>query len=274
MELQVIEEKSGHWRWRHPVVRYQLMFLIIAWVGVHGFLFYRFGNRLFVDAVRYVAKGTFIFEEGSLETATDIFYLLPIFFIGLFKWLAPDSDLPFLIFQSVVSAVAMLLLYIFIYKKYNDRWAGFFTCVLILFWWDNIHWNIAYMTESLFCSLGCFLICALLSFDGSKKSWTILASILMLTMITRPAGAFLVFGAVGYLLHYHWSLLGRRRFARAGVTLVLLVLCFMGGNLMLQDWDFMSEHKLGNIVTYANTLEGTYPRVADDVRRQVTDYRR
>jgi hypothetical protein len=77
-------------------------------------------------------------------------------------------------------------------------------------------------------------------------------------MITRPAGAFLVFGAVGYLLHYHWSLLGRRRFARAGVTLVLLVLCFMGGNLMLQDWDFMSEHKLGNIVTYANTLEGTY----------------
>jgi hypothetical protein len=253
----VSQTKLSEWSWRHPVVKYQVAFLILAWLAVHFILYQRFGNRLFADAVRYITKGEFLFEEATLESTTDIFYFLPIFFIGLFKWIAPEAVLPFLLFQSVVSGCAMVLLYRCIYRKYADRWAAFFAVALLLFWWDNIHWNITYMTESLFCSLVCFVICVLLSFNGSKRSWIVLTMLLILTLTTRPTGAFLVFGSLGYLLHYYWPSLEQHKFARTVTALVVLAISILGGNLILQQWDFMSDHRLGNIVTYADTLEGT-----------------
>jgi hypothetical protein len=114
--------------------------------------------RNLVDSLGYTAAADFFLAHGVLEDVHHVFYAVPIFIISFFRWIFLGEVIPFLIFQCVISWLAVCALYKATTKIFDSNTAGFLTTLIFLLWLDNIHWNVAVMTESLTCSMICFII--------------------------------------------------------------------------------------------------------------------
>jgi hypothetical protein len=231
--------------------------LILLWCLVHVFLMLFFGHRKLVDAEGYLIGADYILSNGTLEDVHHTFYLTHVGSILFFRWLFPDLIFPVLVFQCVVSGVALILLYKACLKIFNNPLAGFFSCVIFLLWWDNIHWNTTLMTESLACSLTCILIYLLSRFKGSIEEFIWIFVLFVLIFFTRPTGVIPITGVISFLLAYYWESISKVRGLKVVLICSLLVLGVIAADQMFLHWDFTEQYIQGNIVTYMSTVEGT-----------------
>jgi hypothetical protein len=141
-------------------------------------------------------------------------------------------------------------------KLFRSRSAGFFSALISLLWWDNIHWNTVAMTESIFCSLICLVFYQLVNFNGKKTDWVALILLLILVFFTRPTSIVVIVGVTIFVLRYYWTGLSQKPLTRYAIMAMLVMVGFAGAFLMFSLWDFTDELKKGNIITYADTIEG------------------
>lgn len=234
----------------------QIIILVVVWAIVHGFLFWHFGMRDLFDSAGYVQGADFLLNHGKFEDTHHVFYSVPIVVIAFFRWLFPHQVLPFLIFQCVASGLATWTLFRSGAKVFTNAWAGFSSGILFLAWWDNIHWNTAVMTESLFCSFACILLYQLVCFREKKGQYFVIIFVLVLIFFTRPTGIVLIVGTIAYFLYRHWGMLSVNPVRKYSVIALCVVVASASALIMFTHWDFTDQYKRGNIVTYVDTLEG------------------
>lgn len=242
--------------------------ITLLWLLIHTFLWLDAGPRELYDSRLYAEAAQYLFQHGRLESWDQIFYIVPIFLIGLFETTFGASTIPFVVFQSIVSLFAALALTRVVVGYTGQPFAGLVAGVIFLISIDNIQWNMTVMTESLFRSFVVFLLLALSGFRGNMRGLVLIASSTGLVLMTRPAGVPVIGGVVVFLLRYYWmeGRLSRRRLY--AIIAGVFVLGLAGATLMLQAWDLTDQHQRGNIVTYMDVLEGSpdyYPSLREDV---------
>jgi hypothetical protein len=145
------------------------LIIFIAWLLVHVALYLVYGIRHLHDADYYLAEGRFLIQNGYFND-TNFFYLVPVLIFGIFQTFA-GGILVLLVFQSLFSLIGCVALYRSSMVLFNNNIrAGLATVLIFLLWWDCIHWNMTTMTESLFCSLICILVMALVQFKNALNS--------------------------------------------------------------------------------------------------------
>ncbi len=236
---------------------YYLSGLIILWLLVHTFLIQHYGFRELEDGVSHIKGADYLLKYKRLEDTRHIFYLTTISLIAVFRWIFPGQIMPFIFAQCILSGVAMVSLYFSSVKIFNTKLAGFITGLVFLLWWDNIHWNTTTMTESLSCSVTCFIIYCLVFFKDTVKDYVIIILLVIVITFTRPTGVITFVGVVSFFLYYYWQQIMAKPVLKFGIPVLLLLIGLGGSYIMFSRWDFSKQLKAGNIVTYMNQIEGT-----------------
>lgn len=230
--------------------------MTVVWATVHAFLFYYPGLRYdLFDSKGYREFGQYLIQYGVLAKPTYIFYIIPIFLIGLFDNFQ-NGLIAFFIFQSLVSLLATFALYKVAQTIYKSDKAGLCAALIFLLWWDNIQWNTALLTESIACSLTCFLFYRLTVFDRTMRHTLIIILILSACLLTRPTGIISVVATICFFLHRNWPTLALKPILKYAVLLVLFFSLAAGAFAMFSIWDFSEQYVRGNIITYMDSVEG------------------
>ena len=93
------------------IEKYYPVVLAILFFLVHLLLFSHNGIRNLYDATVYLQEADFLLQHARLEDSQHVFYIIPIALIAFFRWFLPEQILAYLIFQCIVSCLAMLSLY-------------------------------------------------------------------------------------------------------------------------------------------------------------------
>jgi hypothetical protein len=175
--------------------------------------------------------------------------------LALFERLFHPATLPVIVFQCVLSGFATAALYKASSKLFDDRMAGFFTAVIFLLWIDLLQWNLVTLTESLACSTGCFVLYALVYFDGKAKWFFTLALLVAISLFTRPTGLLTLAGVCAFFAFYYRSLWKTSPVAMTAAGVSIAILGIWTGLTVLDQWDFTDQLARGNIVTYVDTVK-------------------
>jgi hypothetical protein len=240
---------------KYSTDKYHVTILVAVWGIVHAFLFFHYGIRSLYDAKVYIQCADALIQDGALEDSHFIFYSVPIHLIAFFRWIFPGQLVPYLVFQCVISLFATIALYRASAKIFNPK-AGLISGIIFLIWWDNIHWNTTAMTESLACSIICFLILRLASFKDSIADyfWVIILSVI--AFFTRPTGILIIVSTIAFLVHYHWHAIRYRFVWRFVIVPCMFVIAYISADFMFTRWDFSAQYRKGNIVTYMDDIQG------------------
>lgn len=236
--------------------------LITFWSAVHLILYSKYGFRSLEDADNYVQAADLLINDGNLSDKFNFFYIFHIVVIAVFRVVFPNQIWPVIIFQCMLSGLAAVALYRVSARAFKNDTAGLISALLFLGWWDNIHWNITTMTESLSCSVTCLLIFCLSEYNGSRAHRIKILILLVVSMFIRPTGILMILGVMGYMVTYYWSFLQQHRKFTWALLLVVALLFFAVVNLMFTSWDFTEQYAKGNIVTYVDQYKGS----EDDIR--------
>lgn len=228
--------------------------LLIVWSVVHLALWMHFGVRPLFDSMAFVRAADYLLTYHQLEESHHIFYSIPVSVLAFSRFLSPDTVIPFLAFQCLLSGVALLALYHAASNITGDHRAGFFTGLIYLLWWDNIQWNMAVMSESIFCSSIAVSLWWLSRFNGTYRDHTILVFLNILVMLTRPTGVVIIVGSVVYLFVYHWNVISASVLRMTACFASAALMMVIGASVMSAHWDFTSEYAKGNIITYADVI--------------------
>lgn len=252
---------------RSPKLDFILLFFV--WLFMHIVLLNYPGIREdLYDARLYIKGAEFLLLQGRFEDTHHIFYGIPILLMASSKWLT-GSVVIYIIFQSVISGLAAWSMYLSASEIFNNRRAALFSGIIFLVWWDVVVWNTAVMTDSIGCSLVCFVIYILTHFRGSLKNYTGLIALLMASFFTRPTGVLIIAGVVFYLVIYHWKHVNQKPIWRNLMVILLIVLSYVSAELLFSMWDFGRYYSTGNIVTYMDTIEGA-PLYVQSLRLNTT----
>lgn len=231
--------------------------LCVLWLIIHVTLFIHYGFRDLIDTARYQTKAEFLTSHYRWQEQSDLFYS---FYIGLLAFFEKSfhSSSAILVFQTLLSGLAVYSIYRAAAKFFNDALAGFWAGLIFLLWIDNLQWNLVAMTESVACSLMCFTVYAWVCFEGRVKDYLLLFVLMLLNVLTRPTGMLAVCGTIVFLVARHRGYIRRVPlvFRSAGI-LILVAISLAGIDAIFALWDFTEQLSRGNIVTYMDTLQGT-----------------
>ncbi|RAW02307.1 hypothetical protein [Pseudochryseolinea flava] len=240
------------------VTKQKAFFLLaLGFVAVHVFIFALLGIRNLFDANGYISSADFLFANGALIDSSHVFYIVPIGLITIFRALFPGEIIPFLCFQTALSALATMYLYRASALLFRSTLSGVITATLFIVWLDVIHWNTVAMTESIFCSLVCFVLYRLVMFEGRRGDWIVIFVLMVLLFFTRPTSIVVMLGLIVFFLRQYSSLLSSKPIVKVFVGVFLLAIILVGAYMMFSLWDFTDQYRRGNVITYADVVEGT-----------------
>lgn len=234
------------------ISRSHFLIITVLFVIVHGAMFSIYGLRSLYDAVGYVISANELIADGSLVKGHNFFYSLHVILLAGFI-LTFGSVIPFLVFQILISYVAVLFLYRAISKLLSPD-VALVGAVVLVTWWDHIHWNSTTMTESLFLSVSCFLLYRLAVFSGSGRDYGFVGSLLLVALLLRPTGIVLVLGSIAFIFAFHWSGIRSNPVVATVLFLTVFALILFCAYTLLNVWDFSDQYVRGNIVTYVDQV--------------------
>jgi len=245
--------------------RVHVWMLILLWLVVHVLIYSYVGPRLdLVDAHAYLETADQLFKTGHLRGDYQLFYSAYISIIAFFRVVFPCCIFPIILFQSFLSLLATLSLYKASERLFKSSYAGLATGILFLIWWDCINWNLTLMTESLFCSLCCFLIYSLTVYSGKRTQILGIMLLLVALLAVRPTGIIFWISVFWFVLRVHRTYFETHALVAVAVVIVgVAALLFMTLE-MFSIWDFTEQYAKGNIVTYADQFNDA------DVRQYIT----
>ena len=235
--------------------RNHILMLSLLFVLIHSLLFWHYGIRVFFDSAAYLEAADYIIMHGELQDLHHLFYTVPILIMTVTRLLLPGEIIPILLFQCILSWVATILLYKSAVTIFNSKMAGLMAGVIFLLWLDNIHWNITTMTESIACSIYCFVVYVLSRWQDRPKDIFRLAILLVFAFFSRPTGIVIIIGAFVFLIAHHWGTLREKRPMLVAIALIGTILIVFSADRMLDHWNFTEQYMKGNIITYADVVK-------------------
>ena len=235
--------------------RNHILMLSLLFVLIHSLLFWHYGIRVFFDSAAYLEAADYIIMHGELQDLHHLFYTVPILIMTAIRLLFPGEIIPILLFQCFLSWVATIFLYKSAVTIFNSRMAGLMAGVIFLLWLDNIHWNITTMTESIACSIYCFVVYVLSRWQDRPKDIFRLAILLVFAFFSRPTGIVIIIGVFVFLIAHHWGTLREKRPMLIAIALIGTILIVFSADRMLDHWNFTEQYMKGNIITYADVVK-------------------
>ena len=235
--------------------RNHILMLSLLFVLIHSLLFWHYGIRVFFDSAAYLEAADYIITHGELQDVHHLFYTVPILIMTVTRLLFPGEIIPILLFQCILSWVATILLYKSAVTIFNSKMAGLMAGVIFLLWLDNIHWNITTMTESIACSIYCFVVYVLSRWQDRPKDIFRLAILLVFAFFSRPTGIVIIIGVFVFLIAHHWGTLREKRPMLVAIALIGTILIVFSADRMLDHWNFTEQYMKGNIITYADVVK-------------------
>jgi hypothetical protein len=234
-----------------------LIILGLTFLTIHVALFYVYGIRHLYDGESYLSDARTFLSNGTLFNEHNFFYSLHVLVLSCFLFLFPNTIVPFLVFQIILSGLAAIALYHTSFKLYGRK-AALITALIFSIWWDNIHWNVTPMTESLFCSVTCFLIYRLSKFKNSRSDFLSIFILLFVGISLRPTGLLLISGVLAFLLTYYWQEIKPRGVVMVSLGVSIIFTMLVSAYYLFQMWDFSEQYLKGNIVTYVDVNENHF----------------
>jgi len=243
-----IKNNSNNW---------QLFFIVLTWLLVHVFLYQSKGLLIITDSKAYIREADHLLKYGLFEHPFRLLYASYILLIAFVRLLTKEP-IVLAVFQSFISLCAVIIMYNKAAHLFKNSTASFLSAVFFLTWWDCILWDMAILTESLFCSLILLLLAFLCTYNGTKKSILIVSFLIFLILLTRPSGVIILMGCLAYFIYNYKKEIRLLDYKKKLIG--ILILCFLGvggATALFQHWDFSENYKIGNIITYMDTLKGS-----------------
>lgn len=224
---------------------------------IHLLLIYHYTLRTLTDTLLYTTAANYLATHGHLAEADQIFYSIPIACLAASGFLWPDTQIPYIVLQCIIAAAAVIALYRAASIAFEDNRAGLWAAVIGLLWWDMVQWNITVMTESLAGSFSCFLLYSLVIFKARNSDYCRIALWTTACILTRPTGIIMVLGVLAFMAVYHRHSIHITKWRIIGMSILTLSVLIAAAAYMFSHWDFTDQYKRGNIITYADTMQGT-----------------
>ncbi len=186
-----------------------------------------------------------VFPEGR-----DVWYISYTFFLAGASMLG--GDYVAVLFQVLISGVALYFLHRVTYKITGNEITSFLTCFFYLAWIKIHQWNFFIYTESLFASMSIISFAALV-LSKNPKQYILTFIIFLFTVFVRPTGIALIVGVLvyGFAHYYHW--VSRKVWLITivlGVAIGLLIL-----NFVMKDYGFIDSYQKAEIIYPNISLE-------------------
>lgn len=224
---------------------------------IHLLLYYHYGLRSLIDADGYVKGADHLIATGHLEDTHHLYYLVPIALLAFCRLFFPDTVIPFLFLQSFISLLSVIAIYKCSAKVFLNKKVGFMSALIMLFWVDCLHWNLTTMTESLFLSFSIFILYQLVFFKPVFVRYFLLVLSLSLGFFIRPTTVIIIVGALSYLILAHRMAIQGLKYLRYSLILFIPIITHDAANFLFSRWDFTEQYLKGNVVTYADAVQGT-----------------
>lgn len=215
--------------------------LVLIWLSIQLFWWWRGGVRTGVDSALYIDQAELIMD-GQLPADRGIWYLgYSIFLALLFS--AGFSLVGVVAVQVLLSAVSVAALYGISTRVMKDERAAVLAALLYCLWPGVHEWNFFIYTESLYTSLSLMSIWALIHAD---LRWKLIGGVLLLACVaTRPTGFCLLsaLAAIGLIQlsksHPAWAL------AAGGAAILAGIFLF---NAFMQEADLPARYLAAEVI--------------------------
>lgn len=194
--------------------------MIIAWVVLHLFLFFRFGIVTDFEANKYIERANNLVERGSYPTDNFIFYSTEILLIAAMKILRLGNGAVIAV-QMTCNALSCYYFYRLVQGFTKQNKAPFyFTLAFIGMFFYQLY-NVFLFTESLYFSFSVLFFYRLVRFStfGFVQFIEVLLWLILLCF-TRPVGLFFLPSAFVFIVF---------KFYRAQAAVLLLTAGVMVG---------------------------------------------
>lgn len=226
--------------------------LFLIWIALQGILFLRYGVKTSVDSALYITNADDLLK-GIFPQGRDVWYISYSIFLAGASLLGGNHVA--VLFQVLLSGVALYFLYRLTHKITKNEITSLLTCVFYIGWIKIHQWNFFIYTESLFTSM------SIISFAGlvlskSPKHYTYTFLIFLFTVFVRPTGIALLFGVLVYGFAHFYHRVSRAAWLSTmalGISLGLLLL-----NFVMKDYSFIDSYQKGEII-YPNINLGMQP---------------
>jgi hypothetical protein len=236
--------------------RYHVLILSFLFLSVHLVLFWHYGIRVLWDSAAYIEAADFVVANGELQDIHHLYYSVPILIMAALRILFPGTLIPILLFQCLLSGIAIIALYKSAEKVFNSKLAGMMAGVVFIIWLDNVHWNTTTMTESITRSIFCFIVYVVANWKNRLRDTIALGLLMIVVFFTRPTGVIPIIGAFVFVIAYNWKSLVEKPRRLISVALISTAAIVFGADRMLAHWDFTGQYLKGNVVTFADLVKG------------------
>jgi len=161
--------------------------LVLAWIVVQAFLFYKNGILTGFESGKYIEQANNLINHGTVSSPNFWLYSVQIFLIAASIKLNAGFALAIIV-QLLFNALATFYFYR-LCKKLSDQRAAFVCTLLLIFNIPFQQFNTFLFTESLFYSFIILFSCFLLQLTKlSFRNFLLIILFLLLICFTRPTG--------------------------------------------------------------------------------------
>ena len=170
--------------------RNRTVILVLGWIVVQGFLFYKNGILTGFESGKYIEQANNLINHGTVSSPNFWLYSVQIFLIAASVKLQGGFVLAVIV-QLLINALATFYFYQ-LCKKLSDQPTAFVCTLLLIFNIPFQQFNTFLFTESLFYSFIVVFSCFLLqSSKLSFRNFLLIILFLLLICFTRPTGLLL-----------------------------------------------------------------------------------
>ena len=243
--LRIIENKIS----RLPR---SLSILFLIWTALQVILFLHYGVKTSVDSVIYQENAAALLN-GVVPAGRDIWYISYSFFLAAASLLGGDDVA--ILFQVLISGVALYFLYRATYKITANEITSLLTCAFYLGWIKIHQWNFFIYTDSLFTSMSIVSFAALV-LSKSSKQYALTFIIFLFTVFIRPTGIALIAGVLVYGFAHSYHRISRKVWLTTIILSIAVGLLIL--NFVMRDYNFIDSYLKAELI-YPNVTLGLQP---------------
>jgi hypothetical protein len=232
-----------------------ITFLLLAWLLIMALLYQRLGIKVVHDSHRYLAyaesfsTGTsYWYHSGGISYFS---YTLILYFI-IYIINMPISVI--ILTQLIIGLLAVWCFYTTILNLSNSKITALIGTLFYISWPDLQQWHLYIHTESLYISIGVFIIYFLSVKQPTHKTHITIFILLSIGLFLRPNGFILLLGAIAFYLIGFKCKSKHTTNIVAGLSIVIMLVSIFALKEMLQIFSPLQYLEQGQIIQGYNGL--------------------
>ncbi|MFY0625473.1 MAG: glycosyltransferase family 39 protein [Reichenbachiella sp.] len=225
-----------------------VLFLItLVYASLSIYFYHKYGIKVVTDSPRYLGYAEGL-KTGFYFDPLNFWYLSYVVFIYVHQ-IFSDNVLAIILSQYALGFAAVLSLFRTAELLTKNRTISFLTCILFMFFPDNLFWHSYILSESVYSSFICFSVFALIYHMKlkSRNSLLILIVSICITFFCKPTSPALIL-AILFPSIYDFLIQPRFRILRISAFLICTVGVMVLANQMLTMHQVMLIYSKGDII--------------------------